>query len=297
MRFLTYGSTNIDLIYTVDHILKEGETLHSSSLIKGAGGKGANQSTALAKAGSEVYHAGKIGEDGDFLLELLQGWGVDTRYMRRYDGPTGQALIQVDRHGQNAIILFGGGNKVIEKTEIDQTLAEFGQKDMLVLQNEIVHTDHLIKEAKKREMQICMNVAPFDPSVFDLPLHLLDILAVNEIEGAALAKMSADAPFEEILDALVAQYPKTQILLTVGKAGSYWAKEEKRIHQPIMDVQVVDTTAAGDTFIGYFLSSLGEGRSAEEALKWATAASAITVSRSGAMASIPYANEVQSFIQ
>lgn len=292
MRFLTYGSTNIDLIFTVDHILKGGETLQSSSLVKSAGGKGANQSTALAKAGSEVYHAGKIGEDGAFLVDLLNGWGVDTRYLRSYEGATGQALIQVDRAGQNAIILYGGGNKAITIEEIDETLADFGEGDMLVLQNEIVHTAHLITRAKERGMRVCMNIAPFDPSVFDLPLDKLDLLVVNEIEGAALARMEEGSPFSLILDALVARYPKTEILLTVGRDGSYYGFEGLRIHQPIIEAEVVDTTAAGDTYIGYYLASIGRGYDAKEAMYRATKASAITVSQRGAMASIPFAEAV-----
>lgn len=292
MRFLTYGSTNIDLIFTVDHILKGGETLQSSSLVKSAGGKGANQSTALAKAGSEVYHAGKIGEDGAFLVELLNRWGVDTRYLRSWDGATGQALIQVDREGQNAIILYGGGNKAITVEEIEETLADFGRGDMLVLQNEIVHTAHLITRAKERGMRVCMNIAPFDPSVFTLPLDRLDLLVVNEIEGAALARMEEGSPFPLILENLVARYPDTEILLTVGTDGSYYGFENLRIHQPIIEADVVDTTAAGDTYIGYYLSAIGRGYGPEEAMYRATKASSITVSRSGAMASIPFAKEV-----
>lgn len=292
MRFLTYGSTNIDLIFTVDHILKAGETLHSSSLEKGAGGKGANQSTALAKAGAEVYHAGKIGSDGDFLLELLCSWGVDTRYVRTYEGATGQALIQVDRSGQNAIILYGGGNMAIMREEIDATLADFTASDMLVLQNEIAHTGYLISEAKKKGMRICMNVAPFDPAVLTLPLELVDLLVVNELEAAGLAGMGADTNFEALLSALTLRYPDSEILLTVGEEGSYYSDGTTVLHQPIHPVAVVDTTAAGDTFIGYFLASLGRGDTVADSLYWATRAASITVSRPGAMASIPFAKEV-----
>jgi ribokinase len=292
MRFLTYGSINIDLIFTVDHILRGGETLQSSSLVRSAGGKGANQSAALAKAGAEVYHAGKIGGDGLFLLDLLEGWGVDTRHVRTYDGATGQALIQVDREGQNAIILYGGGNKAITVEEIDETLAHFGSGDMLVLQNEIVHTAHLIAGAKARGMKVCMNIAPFDPSVFDLRLEDLDLLVVNEIEGAALARLDGQAGYGDILEALVRRYPRSQVLLTVGKDGSLYGFGAVRQSQPIIETEVVDTTAAGDTFIGYYLASIARGYAPDEAMYWATKASSITVSRSGAMSSIPIEGEV-----
>lgn len=292
MRFLNYGSVNIDLIFTVDHIVKGGETLQSTSLTKSAGGKGANQSAALAKAGAEVFHAGKVGSDGDFLLQLLASYGVDTSFVRHYEGATGQALIQLDRQKQNAILLYGGGNTAITKEEIDETLASFGKGDMLVLQNEIVHTDHLISEAKRRGLSICMNLAPFDPSLFALPLSKLDLLVVNEIEGAALASLGEDAPFSEILEKLVETYPTTQILLTVGKQGCWYGFEDERIHEAIYDTKVVDTTAAGDTFIGYYLASLARGLGVQEALKYASKAAGLAVSRPGAMASIPLAGEV-----
>jgi ribokinase len=292
MRFLTYGSLNIDLIFAVDHIAQEGETLQSISLTKSAGGKGANQAAALAKAGSKVYHAGKIGDDGRFLLELLGGWGVDTSAVRLYDGPTGQALIQVDREGRNAILLYGGGNKEITIDEIDETLSDFGEGDMLVLQNEIVHTAHLITKARQRGMAVALNAAPFDETILDLPLEELTLLIVNELEGAALARMEGSDDFHAILDALTKAYPSVEILLTVGSGGSYWAYEQRVLHQPIYPATVVDTTAAGDTFIGYYLSSIARGYPVEEALRYATKAASLTVSRSGAMASIPHAAEI-----
>jgi ribokinase len=292
MRFLNYGSVNIDLVFTVDHIVKGGETLQSSSLTKSAGGKGANQSAALAKAGAEVFHAGKVGSDGDFLLEMLADYGVDTSFIRHYEGATGQALIQLDRHKQNAILLYGGGNTEITKEEIDETLKSFGKGDMLVLQNEIVHTGYLIDEAKKRGLSLCMNLAPFDRTLFSLPLSKLDLLVVNEIEGAALASLGEDAPFSEILESLVKAYPDTQILLTVGKQGCWYGFGDERIHEGIYDTKVVDTTAAGDTFIGYYLASLARGLGVRDALKYASKAAGLAVSRPGAMASIPLEREV-----
>ena len=294
MRFLNYGSVNIDLIFSVDHIVKGGETLQSSSLTKSAGGKGANQSAALAKAGAEVFHAGKIGEDGQFLVELLQSYGVDTSFVHTYEGATGQAIIQLDAHKQNSIILYGGGNTAIERSEIDNTLAYFKKDDMLVLQNEIVETDYLIKEAKKKGMKVCMNLAPFSAEAFSYPLDLLDILVVNEIEGAALASLDEQADFQTILETLVKRYPNAEIVLTVGKAGCWYAFGNDRFHQAIYDTPVVDTTAAGDTFIGYYLCSIAKQFSVKEALYYASKAAGLAVSKQGAMASIPLAEEVFS---
>lgn len=292
MKFLNYGSVNIDLVFTVDHIVAPGETLSSSSFFRSAGGKGANQSAALAKAGATVIHGGKIGQDGEFLVELLSSYGVDTSQIRLYEGATGQALIQLDKQKQNAIVLYGGGNVEITEQEIDETLALFTAGDMLVLQNEIIHTSYLIKEATKRGMQVCLNTAPFDDKILALPLQLVDILVVNEIEGAGLAGTQEGASFTEVLDALVATYPTSEIVLTVGKGGAYYGYKDIRLHEPIYDLPVVDTTAAGDTFIGYFLTSRSLGHSIQDALRYACKASGLAVSRLGAMDSIPLANEV-----
>lgn len=294
MRFLNYGSVNIDLIFTVDHIVKGGETLQSTSLTRSAGGKGANQSAALAKAGATVFHAGKVGRDGDFLLQLLTSYGVDVSHIRTYDGATGQALIQLDANKQNAIILYSGGNGAITTDEIDQTLEHFGFGDVLVLQNEIVHIDYLIKNAKRRGMKVCMNVAPFDPSALSLPLELIDILVVNEIEGAGLANMRQTSDYKAILERLVTRYPASEILLTIGKQGCWYAFKDLRVHHDIYDTPVVDTTAAGDTFIGYYLASIARGCSIRQALQYASKAAGLAVSRPGAMASIPLAEEVFS---
>jgi ribokinase len=285
---------NIDLIFTVDHIVKGGETLQSTSLTRSAGGKGANQSAALAKAGATVFHAGKVGRDGDFLLQLLTSYGVDVSHIRTYDGATGQALIQLDANKQNAIILYSGGNGAITTDEIDQTLEHFGFGDVLVLQNEIVHIDYLIKNAKRRGMKVCMNVAPFDPSALSLPLELIDILVVNEIEGAGLADMRQTSDYKAILERLVTRYPASEILLTIGKQGCWYAFKDLRVHHDIYDTPVVDTTAAGDTFIGYYLASIARGCSIRQALQYASKAAGLAVSRPGAMASIPLAEEVFS---
>jgi ribokinase len=294
MKFLNYGSVNIDLVFTVDHMVEPGETLSSSSFFRSAGGKGANQSAALAKAGADVTHAGKIGSDGQFLVDLLSGYGVDTSLISLYEGATGQALIQLDKHKQNAIVLYGGGNLQITKEEIDESLVLFEAGDMLVLQNEIVLTFYLIGEAKKRGMKVCLNTAPFDEKILALPLQLVDILVVNEIEGAALAKTAKGASFSEVLDALVKAFPASEIVLTVGKGGAYYGYKENRLHEPIYDLPVADTTAAGDTFIGYFLTSRALGHDNQSALRHAFKASGLAVSRLGAMGSIPLAGEVFS---
>ena len=290
MKILNFGSLNIDHVYQVPHMVRPGETLSSSSLNHFAGGKGANQSVALAKAGLDVWHAGKIGGEGAWLAELLEKYSVHTEYIQKYDGPTGHTIIQITPEGQNSIILFGGGNQSITREEIDSTLANFSEGDYLVLQNEINLMPEILKAARERGMVICLNPAPFDQTILTWPLDVVDLLVVNEIEAQELA--GREGAFQEILDELVGKYPDMEILMTVGKQGAYFGNKEERIHVPIVDSPVVDTTAAGDTFFGYFLASRIKGMSVKESMERATRASAITVSRPGAMDSIPLAYEL-----
>ncbi len=292
MKVLNYGSLNIDFVYSVPHIVRPGETLSSTAMKRSAGGKGANQSASLAKAGMKVYHAGKIGHDGVWLTELLREYGVDISFVRLYEGVTGHAIIQLDEQKQNCIVLHAGGNGAVTLDEIDETLSHFGAGDLLVLQNEIVHVDALIRRAHEKGMKICLNPAPFDVSVLKLPLRLVDLLVVNEIEGAQLAGLPLDSPYPMILDTLVAQYPESEILLTIGKHGVLYGCGDIRERGDIVDLPVADTTAAGDTFIGYYIAARDHGFPVRESLGLACKASSIAVSRFGAMESIPLAAEV-----
>ncbi len=292
MKVLNYGSLNIDFVYSVPHIVRPGETLSSTAMKRSAGGKGANQSAALAKAGMEVYHAGKIGHDGVWLAELLKEYGVDTSFIRLYDDVTGHAIIQLDEQKQNCIVLHAGGNGAVTLDEIDETLSRFDAGDLLVLQNEIVHVDTLIHTAHERGMRVCLNPAPFDDSIFDLPLDEVDLLVVNEIEGAQLARLPLDSPYPMILETLVERYPGSEILLTIGKHGVLYGYGDIREQGDIVDLPVADTTAAGDTFIGYYIAAQFRGFSVKESLGIACKASSIAVSRFGAMESIPLAVEV-----
>jgi ribokinase len=294
MKILVFGSLNIDLIFFVDHIVLPGETISSGSLEKSAGGKGANQAAALAKAGMEVYMAGKIGNDGLFLLELLRSYGVRTDYVKIYGGATGQAIIQLDRKGQNSIVLYSGGNGAIETGEIGGALGPFGRGDIILLQNEIPHTEEIIKAAHSKGMKVCLNPSPYDEKIEPLPFDKVDLFFVNEIEGAALAGMSADSrcSIPEVLDRLTGRFPKSEIILTVGKDGAYYGYGAVRAKSGVIDLPVVDTTGAGDTFTGYYLAARAKNFSVEESLSIACRAASIAVSRKGAMESIPFAAEV-----
>jgi len=293
MKILNYGSLNIDHVYKVPHIVRPGETISGSDVQQFAGGKGANQSVALAKASAEIWHAGKIGEEGCWLIDKLKNAGVNTELIRQYSGQTGHTIIQVTPEGENSIILCGGGNQNISENEIADTFSIFKRGDYLVLQNEINLIPLIIRTARTIGMKICLNPAPFHEDVKLWPLEMVDILVLNEIEAEELADIQGS--FEKILDTLTVQYPDTDIIMTVGKLGAYYGRNNQREHVPITDAPVVDTTAAGDTFLGYYLASRIDNMDAREAMRRASQASSITVSRPGAMDSIPLVSELDKY--
>ena len=291
MKLLDFGSLNIDHTYQLPHLVRPGETLASDSYHKSEGGKGFNQAVALAKAGQEVYLAGAIGQDGLFLRDYLQELGVHTEHLCVLDAPTGHAMIQLDTEGQNCIILFGGTNGMITEAMIDEVLADFGAGDYLLLQNEISHVDTILRAAHAKGMHIILNPSPMSPELLTWPLELVEWFILNEIEGADITGKTQP---EEMLDELLRRYPACHVVLTLGERGSVYADAAQRIDQSIVTAHTVDTTAAGDTFTGYFIHALLQGEAIQQALKTAACASAITVSRPGAGRSIPTAEEVQA---
>lgn len=286
-KILNYGSLNIDKVYRVPHFVKPGETLTCSSLESFAGGKGANQSVALARAGATVFHAGKIGGDGLWLKEKLNSNGVNTQFISTCLEGSGHAMIQVDNLGENSIILYSGANQEINKEDIQNTLSKFEAGDYLLLQNEINLVDYLIKEGSERGLHVCFNPAPFDKNILRYPLKFIKMLIVNEVEGAGLTGKQSEIA---IIDQLHQLLPHVEIILTVGKKGAYYRYKNESIHIPAEQINVVDTTAAGDTFIGYFLAARLQDKPIKEALKIATHASALCISKKGAIDSIPVSN-------
>ena len=291
-KILVFGSLNIDIVYSLDHIVRPGETILSSDIEKNPGGKGLNQACAISKTGLDVYMAGCVGEDGAMLLDTLSSFGVDVSNVKSVSVPTGNAIIERSKDGQNSIILFAGANRVIDKMMIDDVIASFEEDDIIVLQNEINGLEYIIEKASEKGMYVVFNPAPFDPSVFSLPLDKVNLLVVNEIEGAGIADKDDNATYEDILDALREKYRKTEVIMTCGCNGSYWQKNDERIYQEALKVDAVDTTAAGDTFIGYFIASRELGHTVKESMRYATVASSITVTRKGAAGSVPEGNEV-----
>lgn len=289
MKILNFGSVNIDYVYGVPHFVKPAETIASQSYEVFMGGKGCNQSVALAKAGATVFHAGNIGNDGLWIKKQLDAWGVDTRFLSITDGPTGHAIIQVVPEGQNAIIIHGGANRTVASSQITKILSHFDQGDILLLQNEINQIPEIIEAASAKGMKIFFNPAPMTSDVLQFPLDKIDVFIINEVEGQELTgKISPD----EILEVMSNHYPNASTLLTLGEKGAIYTHQTARFEVQAQKVTAIDTTAAGDTFIGYFVAFWAIGKNLKQCLDFATQASAICVTRKGGSVSIPSKEEV-----
>ncbi len=290
MKVLNFGSLNIDYVYPVDHIILPGETEPAGDVQENCGGKGLNQSIALAKAGVEVYHAGLVGEEGGMLIDKCAQYGVKTDFIRKIPGRSGHTIIQVDKNGQNSILLFGGANRKLTKDFIDEVISSFDAGDVLVLQNEVNMLDYIVERGAERKMMVVLNPSPFDDSLKAVDMSKISLFFLNEIEGN---QMTGKSEPDEILAALKGKYPGARIVLTLGGDGSVYTDGENTYRQGIFKVKAVDTTAAGDTFSGYFVASIVEGMSVPDGLELAARASSITVTRHGATDSIPLRKEVQ----
>jgi ribokinase len=290
MKVLNFGSLNLDRFYEVEHIVRPGETISSGKYRLSCGGKGLNQSVALAHAGAEVFHAGKVGRDGEALLACLKAAGVDTRYVEvTEDTVSGHAIIQVDNNGQNSIIIHGGANREIQKEDVRRVLGGFGAGDCLLLQNEVSCISEMIEQAKKQGLSIAFNPSPMDERVADYPLEKVDYFIINEIEGRELRGESEP---QAILTAMRARFPEAATLLTLGEQGVLYADRQIRLAVPADKVRAVDTTAAGDTLTGFFIAQKLAGQSIGACLRTACHAAAICVTRRGAADSIPWLREV-----
>lgn len=291
MKILNFGSCNIDQVYSLDHIVRVGETQTTYKLETFPGGKGLNQSIAIARAGAKVYHAGCVGCDGDMLIDVLSQSGVDLSYLKRVDEKNGHAIIQVTTSGENSIFLYAGSNEMVSREYIDSVLEHFSEGDIILLQNEISNIDYIVKQAYEKKMSIVLNPSPFNEKLNEIDFNMLSCVILNEVEAGEIAKCENA---EGCLKFFKENYPNIKVMLTLGSRGCIYMDSEHEIFQPAFKVDVVDTTAAGDTFTGYFLSEVSQGTDYESVLKIATAASAIAVSRSGAAPSIPLKDEVMA---
>ena len=289
MKVLNIGSLNLDYVYSVDHIIQPGETESTGGRNIFLGGKGINQSMALAKAGAEIYHAGLIGTDGEVFIDACKEYGVNHDYIRTIDSATGHTIIQVDKNAQNCILLYGGANQMLTEEFVDEVLKGFEKGDILLLQNEVNQLPYIVDKAYEKGMQIALNPSPFNEKLNAVDMNKVSIFLLNEVEGGQITGLTDP---DAVLAKMREMFPHAKIVLTLGKDGAKYAEGENVYYQPIFKVKAVDTTAAGDTFTGYFLAGLIEGMEIPEILKMSAKASSIAVTREGAVPSIPYKEEV-----
>lgn len=289
MKIVNFGSLNIDNVYQMPHFVGPGETAASLEYQRFVGGKGCNQSIAVARAGAKVSHAGKIGSDGIWLRDLMREYAIDTTHIEVIDGPSGHAIIQVDPSGENSIILHGGANTQIDSKLIEQVFDELTAGDILILQNEISAMPEILSLAATKDLMVFFNPAPMSPEVLAYPLINIDHFIINQVEGE---QFTGESTPDAILSAMRQRFPLATVLLTMGEDGVIADSPTERVQQQAMQVTCVDSTGAGDTFIGYYVAEFARGSSLQRRLEVASRASALCVTRRGAAQSIPSLEEV-----
>ena len=292
-KLVNLGSLCIDYVFHVPNLAGAGETVTSIGQEVHPGGKGLNQSLAAARAGSEVVHVGCVGDDGGILVDVLSDAGVDVSNIRVVEGPSGSAYIQVDENGQNAIFITGGANRTLTPEQVESTMDLLEADDWLLLQNEINDLDFVLAAAHARGANIAFNVAPVDGREQDYSLQNVSILFVNEIESAAIA--DHDDPLKAF-DALTHALSDTAIIQTLGKNGLRYGHGNITKSFSAYSVDVVDETAAGDAFIGFYMAATLRGADFTQSLTEASAAGALAVTQMGAATSIPKYDDVVNFI-
>ncbi len=289
MKALNFGSLNLDYVYNVPHFVQPGETLSAASQSVFPGGKGLNQSVAFAKAGAVIYHAGCVGQGGAMLEQVLKESGVNVDYLAAVKELQGNAVIQVNPEGQNCILLFGGSNQCITEAQIESTFSHFDAGDYLILQNEVNSLSKIVDAGYVRGMRIVLNPSPYNEIINSVDLSKISWLLMNEVEAEQLS--GSDDP-EEAWKKIHENYPELSVLITLGSQGSMAFSGSETVHQDAFPVKAVDTTAAGDTFTGYFVTGLMGNLPLAECLRRASMASSISVTRPGAASSIPTKEEV-----
>ena len=303
-RLLNIGSINIDYVYRVPHFLRAGETLEAAHRDIFMGGKGLNQSIAAARSGLAVTHLGVIGRDGQFLSDFMKDSGIDTRFLTIDEtNPTGHTVIQVTPDGENAILYFAGTNHAIDQEVILKAFKSLDEGDFVLLQNEVNNVGFALENAKKQNLHTVFNPAPYSPEVLNYPLHLVDALIVNETEAQGILATNSDNE-EFLLNELRKRFPQALLFLTLGAKGMVCelpVEGGRRFFFKAFRVNAVDTTGAGDTFVGYAMKAIMAFWTQHDIEKFkalieeAMLAAAISVTRCGAVPSIPQFEEVVQF--
>lgn len=281
------GSINIDHLYRLPHLPGPGETLAALTYDRGLGGKGANQSVAALKAGAQVVHIGAIGQGDTWTQGALAGHGVSLDAVARVSAATGHAIIALDAGGENSILLHPGANRQQDSALIARTLARAGPGDALLLQNETSHQAEAAALARGQGADVFYSAAPFDIAALRAILPHATHLLMNAVEAAQLAQATGQG---------LADLPVKAVIVTRGAEGADWIGAGGTLHVPAFSVTPVDTTGAGDCFAGSLAARLSLGDSPEQAMRYASAAAALQVTRLGTAGAMPTQPEVRAFL-
>lgn len=287
-----YGSINIDHVYSVPHLVRPGETISSHSYEKILGGKGANQSIALGLAGADVIHWGRVGKADAWVIDVLRDKGVDTSCIEVIDSDSGHALIQVDKKAENSIVLHPGANHGFDIEKLKMLVSTASQGDWLLMQNECNALEEVINIAHDQGLSIAFNPAPMDADVSKLPLQHVQVLFLNRREAFELVGLEISDSIDRVLGRLSERFPETEVVLTLGSDGVCYQYGDQCWRLPAHRITALDTTAAGDTFIGYYMASRIDGLDVIASLRRASAAATWCVQHKGASSSIPNAGQV-----
>jgi len=300
-KIAVIGSSNVDLLMKMDHLPEKGETVTDAEFFQVYGGKGANQAVAAARAGGNVAFVNCVGEDA-YTPQMVQNYkndGIDIRFVFQEKGiASGHALIMIGGQGMNYLSVAPGANYKLTPQKIDEAIPVIDEAAMIVMQYEIPEETikYIIDLANRKSIPVLWNCAP--ARAFDLSyIPKINILVLNEVEAGFLAGMTVEneSDAEKAAGVLIAQGVE-KVIITLGSKGAFVVTKTEKVSVPAFKVEAVDTTAAGDTFCGAFAVALVEGKSLKEALQFASAAAAISVTRMGAQPSAPTRKEIESFL-
>ena len=300
-KIVVIGSSNVDMIMKVNHIPEVGETLIGGEFNQVFGGKGANQAVSAARAGGSVSFISSVGDDV-FTSPMLKNFsndGINTKYVfKEATRPCGTALIMIGDHGENLITVAPGANEMLSPGHLETASRFVKSSEIIILQNEIPDetVEYAIEMAKANDLKVLWNFAPAR-EIDKRFLALVDYLVLNEVEAGFLTGMKIDSLImakkaaRELRDS-----GANTLIITLGSEGSLVFDADRMVHIPALKVDVIDTTAAGDVFCGSLAVAITEKKGLEEAVKFATAASALSVTKMGAQPSAPNRKEIDNFI-
>lgn len=300
-KIVVIGSSNVDLIMKMDRLPAKGETVTDAEFMQVYGGKGANQAVAAARAGGNITFVSCVGEDA-YTPQMVKNYfneGMDTRFVFKEKGiASGYALIMIGGDGDNIISVAPGANYRLLPNKIDEALQALNEASMIVMQYEIPEETikYVIDKANERNIPMLFNFAPARDFDFNY-IPKVDIFILNETEASILSKIPVESEVDaEKAATILIQQGVKKVIVTLGTNGALVVTKEETIKVPAFKVEAIDTTAAGDTFCGTLAVGLVEGLSLQEALQFASAAAAISVTRLGAQPSAPSRTEIQTFL-